>query len=131
MKVHGKSPPPSGSGYESDDSTTTTGTTTSNSHITSSTTSNSNNNNNNINNNNNASNNTQVPQGQTNINVSRDCPINTSLAPSTAHNSIPHTTNLSEWYVCQSSSGMPTPPSNEHSPIPPITGSIIHSSAVY
>ncbi|XP_013419074.1 zinc finger protein ZIC 4 [Lingula anatina] len=26
-------------------------------------------------------------------------------------------TNLSEWYVCQSAAGMPTPPSNEHSPV--------------
>lgn len=26
-------------------------------------------------------------------------------------------TNLSEWYVCQSTGGMPTPPSNEHSPV--------------
>ncbi|XP_064639437.1 zinc finger protein ZIC 4-like [Lineus longissimus] len=26
-------------------------------------------------------------------------------------------TNLSEWYVCQSAGGMPTPPSNEHSPV--------------
>nr|AQU64618.1 Zic [Terebratalia transversa] len=26
-------------------------------------------------------------------------------------------TNLSEWYVCQNSAGMPTPPSNEHSPV--------------
>lgn len=26
-------------------------------------------------------------------------------------------TNLSEWYVCQSSGGMPTPPSNEPSPV--------------
>ena len=28
-----------------------------------------------------------------------------------------HASNLSEWYVCQSAAGMPTPPSNEHSPI--------------
>lgn len=27
------------------------------------------------------------------------------------------TTNLSDWYVCQSAAGMPTPPSNEHSPV--------------
>lgn len=26
-------------------------------------------------------------------------------------------TKFSEWYVCQSAAGMPTPPSNEHSPI--------------
>lgn len=26
-------------------------------------------------------------------------------------------TNLSDWYVCQSAAGMPTPPSNEHSPV--------------
>ena len=26
-------------------------------------------------------------------------------------------TNLSEWYVCQSAGGMPTPPSNEPSPV--------------
>lgn len=30
---------------------------------------------------------------------------------------VPGTTNLSDWYVCQSSAGMPTPPSNEHSPV--------------
>ncbi|XP_077988014.1 zinc finger protein ZIC 4-like [Glandiceps talaboti] len=29
----------------------------------------------------------------------------------------PTHTNLSEWYVCQSAAGMPTPPSNEHSPV--------------
>ena len=28
-----------------------------------------------------------------------------------------HASNLSEWYVCQSAAGMPTPPSNEHSPV--------------
>ena len=28
-----------------------------------------------------------------------------------------HPTNVSEWYVCQSAAGMPTPPSTEHSPI--------------
>ncbi len=28
-----------------------------------------------------------------------------------------HAPNLSEWYVCQSSGGMPTPPSTDHSPI--------------
>merc|ERR1711911_495156 len=28
---------------------------------------------------------------------------------------------LSEWYVCQSASGMPTPPSTEHSPIGALT----------
>ncbi|KAK3605752.1 hypothetical protein CHS0354_033949 [Potamilus streckersoni] len=35
------------------------------------------------------------------------------------HPTLPHShpTNISEWYICQSASGMPTPPSNEHSPI--------------
>ena len=28
-----------------------------------------------------------------------------------------HPPNLSEWYICQSAAGMPTPPSNEHSPV--------------
>lgn len=120
MKVHGKSPPPSGSGYESDDSTTTTGTSASNSNIPSST--------------------TQIPnnQGQTNINVSRECSLNTTPLPVTptagvtSHNNTNnHAANLSEWYVCQSAAGMPTPPSNEHSPIPPIPGSILAPSAVY
>lgn len=121
MKVHGKSPPPSGSGYESDDSTTTTGTSTSNSHITSSSAGN---------NNNTINNNTQIPQ--TNINVSRECSVNNTTLPSTPLNSTAsHTTNLSEWYVCQSTGGMPTPPSNEHSPIPPLPGTIIPSSVVY
>ncbi|XP_063235071.1 zinc finger protein ZIC 4-like [Bacillus rossius redtenbacheri] len=32
-----------------------------------------------------------------------------------------HTSSLSEWYVCQSAAGMPTPPSNEHSPVNPLS----------
>ncbi|XP_076370291.1 zinc finger protein ZIC 1-like [Tachypleus tridentatus] len=32
-----------------------------------------------------------------------------------------HPTNFSEWYVCQSSAGMSTPPSNENSPMSGIT----------
>ncbi|GLV41441.1 odd paired [Carabus blaptoides fortunei] len=40
------------------------------------------------------------------------------LQNSTPHSAaVPGTTNLSEWYVCQSAAGMPTPPSNEHSPV--------------
>ncbi|XP_035693171.1 zinc finger protein ZIC 4-like [Branchiostoma floridae] len=39
-------------------------------------------------------------------------PTSATLAPTPTH-----ATNLSEWYVCQSTGGMPTPPSNEHSPI--------------
>ncbi|KAL4220701.1 Zinc finger protein ZIC 2 [Mactra antiquata] len=35
-------------------------------------------------------------------------------------------TKFSEWYVCQSAGGMPTPPSNEHSPIGGL-GSHMHS----
>ncbi|XP_015930717.1 zinc finger protein ZIC 4 [Parasteatoda tepidariorum] len=35
-----------------------------------------------------------------------------------------HSTNLSEWYICQSTAGMPTPPSNEHSPL---AGHTLHS----
>ncbi|XP_054168381.1 zinc finger protein ZIC 4-like [Oppia nitens] len=48
----------------------------------------------------------------------------TVLSPINANNTVlsnshhtTHTTNLSEWYVCQSAAGMPTPPSNEHSPV--------------
>lgn len=54
------------------------------------------------------------------------------LAMPTNHHSIPnvsshhHAPNLSEWYVCQSAAGMPTPPSNEHSPI----GAISHLAGV-
>ena len=33
-----------------------------------------------------------------------------------------HQTKFSEWYVCQSAAGMPTPPSNEHSPIGSLGG---------
>uniref|UniRef100_T1IW20 C2H2-type domain-containing protein n=2 Tax=Myriapoda TaxID=61985 RepID=T1IW20_STRMM len=33
-----------------------------------------------------------------------------------------HPANLSEWYVCQNAGGMPTPPSNEHSPVGPGLG---------
>lgn len=38
-----------------------------------------------------------------------------SMAPTS------HATNLSEWYVCQSAAGMPTPPSTEHSPLGALT----------
>ncbi|GBM25731.1 Zinc finger protein ZIC 4 [Araneus ventricosus] len=37
------------------------------------------------------------------------------VAPISHHPHHHHSTNLSEWYICQS--GMPTPPSNEHSPL--------------
>nr|XP_054770629.1 zinc finger protein ZIC 4-like [Lytechinus pictus] len=37
-------------------------------------------------------------------------------------------TNLSEWYVCQSAGGMPTPPSNEPSPVG--TGANSHGPSV-
>ena len=46
-----------------------------------------------------------------------------------ALSSLPDThpnTKFSEWYVCQSATGMPTPPSNEHSPIGGL-GSHMHS----
>ncbi|XP_067668581.1 zinc finger protein ZIC 4-like [Haliotis asinina] len=45
--------------------------------------------------------------------LSQSSPILSLGAPGLVH---PHPTNLSEWYVCQSAAGMPTPPS-EHSPI--------------
>ena len=52
---------------------------------------------------------------------------NTSSSPLTSH---PHSisqdahvgTKFSEWYVCQTAGGMPTPPSNEHSPIGSLGG---------
>ncbi|XP_076350939.1 zinc finger protein ZIC 3-like [Tachypleus tridentatus] len=41
-----------------------------------------------------------------------------------------HPTNLSEWYVCHSVAGMPTPPSNEHSPVVGMTHHL-HGSPPY
>lgn len=41
----------------------------------------------------------------------------------TTNNNAP-TTNLHEWYVCQAA-GMPTPPSQEHSPLGGITGTTV------
>ena len=131
MKVHGKSPPPagppgsisSGSGYESDGTNannntnhTNTSNTTVHSHSHNSFGSNANNANavnigtNNNNNNNNAIN---------GMNSSANGP--SVLSPLTQNNTVlssgHHSHNLSEWYVCQSAGGMPTPPSNEHSPV--------------
>ncbi|XP_022246154.1 zinc finger protein ZIC 1-like [Limulus polyphemus] len=42
-------------------------------------------------------------------------------------------TNLSEWYVCQSTTGMPTPPSNEHSPLGGVGGHShhLHAASAY
>ncbi|NP_001310732.1 zinc finger protein ZIC 4-like [Parasteatoda tepidariorum] len=37
------------------------------------------------------------------------------------------TTNLSEWYVCQST--MPTPPSNEHSPVAPVPNPVLNTTS--
>ncbi|GFY46755.1 zinc finger protein ZIC 4 [Trichonephila inaurata madagascariensis] len=45
-----------------------------------------------------------------------------TIAPISHHPHHHHSTNLSEWYICQS--GMPTPPSNEHSPL---TGHTLNS----
>lgn len=42
-----------------------------------------------------------------------------------------HHTNLSEWYVCQSAAGMPTPPSNEHSPISAHAHAISHIPSLH
>ncbi|XP_018012484.1 LOW QUALITY PROTEIN: zinc finger protein ZIC 4-like [Hyalella azteca] len=118
MKVHGKSPRPSGSGYERDDSTTTTETSASNSNIPSSLTQSS-------------------GHCQTNIIVSRECSVNNAIptvpiAGSNNHNTnTAHNANLSEWYVCQCAAGMPIPPSNEHSQIPPLPGTILPPSAFY
>ena len=53
--------------------------------------------------------------------------IHNSLAMSHHHS---HPPNLSEWYVCQSAAGMPTPPSNEHSPIGLSHLSSLHHHAV-
>jgi hypothetical protein len=47
-------------------------------------------------------------------------PITSLSSSMTSSNITPNShpaTNLSEWYVCQSAGGMPTPPSNEHSPV--------------
>ncbi|GIY17366.1 zinc finger protein ZIC 4 [Caerostris darwini] len=46
------------------------------------------------------------------------------VAPMSHHPHHHHSTNLSEWYICQT--GMPTPPSNEHSPL---TGHTLNSLA--
>ena len=148
MKVHGKSPPPpgapgsvhsngSGSGYESDGGTSTN-------------TTNNNNNNNNNNNtsihsnhlhgfgghqnhnnlNNNLSTNNSIntltngpPQQQPPVQLSQSNQPNLS-SNNTLLTSGHHGTNLSEWYVCQS--GMPTPPSNEHSPVGHHPGVALH-----
>lgn len=44
-----------------------------------------------------------------------------------------HTTNLSEWYVCQSQThaSMPTPPSNEHSPVGGLGGLPLHNGMLH
>ena len=39
------------------------------------------------------------------------------LAPNPTLPPVHPAANLSEWYVCQSAGGMPTPPSTEHSPV--------------
>lgn len=41
-----------------------------------------------------------------------------------------HHTNLSEWYVCQTTAGMPTPPSSEHSPVSKLGHLPIHPTSV-
>ena len=40
---------------------------------------------------------------------------------------ISHPSALSEWYICQSSAGMPTPPSTEHSPIASAVSHLHHA----
>lgn len=42
---------------------------------------------------------------------------NSSMVPNPPMTGIHSAANLSEWYVCQSASGMPTPPSTDHSPV--------------
>ena len=122
MKVHGKSPPPTGSGYESDDSTTTNGTTNSTSLVTST----------------NTNNNTNTNPGQTNIvpGVPTTAPgaLNNNPPPGTVVGPVPpgqgQPGNLSEWYICHNA-GMPTPPSNEHSPVGSLTHVLPPSTAAY
>ena len=126
-QVHGKSPTPghNGSNYDSDadaadsDSdnsqspspspspTPTPPNTTAGGLVVNSNNNNSNSNNNNNNNNNSSSSSNGNSKQQLGM-----------LPPPLVGVGLPqHPTNLSEWYVCQSAAGMPTPPSTEHSPI--------------
>jgi len=114
MKVHGKSTPPNGSSYDSDNpdndsdsdcspssspSPTPTPSSTGSSHH---------------NHHHQSSLQNQHSMGNNN---------NNNLLGSLP---IHHPTNLSEWYICQSAAGMPTPPSTEHSPIGPVSHLLHH-----
>ncbi|XP_067124063.1 zinc finger protein ZIC 4-like [Centruroides vittatus] len=108
MKVHGKSPPPPGSTpgpVGSSASSTGSG---------------------------------YESDGGTGSNIGRVQQVNPAVGPAsvaltlTGHHPAlagagHHPTNLSEWYVCQSSAGMPTPPSNEHSPVGGLIPHPLHS----
>nr|BAE94138.1 zinc finger protein Pi-Zic [Pandinus imperator] len=68
-----------------------------------------------------------VVRGQSTNHAIGPTPVALSMGAHTAiGNSVHHPTNLSEWYVCQSSAGMPTPPSNEHSPVASILPHSLH-----
>jgi zinc finger protein ZIC, invertebrate len=121
MKVHGKSPPPPGapgsassgsaSGYESDGGTTVTSNTSTNNPPNTPTVH-------------------SLAHSFGNTSISNNHIIGGHIGPTggsngpslslSSSNSVlgsGHGTNLSEWYICQSAAGMPTPPSNEHSPV--------------
>ncbi|KAK8746512.1 hypothetical protein OTU49_017060 [Cherax quadricarinatus] len=115
MKVHGKSPPPSGSGYESDDSTTTNGTSTSSSLVSSS----------------NTGQTALVPSSGLGGTGGSGAGGGTGGVGGGTGGGGGHSTNLSEWYVCQSAAGMPTPPSNEHSPVGGLTHVLPPTSTAY
>lgn len=100
MKVHGKSTPPNGSSYDSDNPDNDSDSDSSPSSSPSPTPT--------------PSSTGSHVQGHTSLGHSG----NNSLLGSLPIN---HSTNLSEWYICQSAAGMPTPPSTEHSPIGPVT----------
>ncbi|XP_057381551.1 zinc finger protein ZIC 1-like [Daphnia carinata] len=103
MKVHGKSTPPNGSSYDSDNPDNDSDSDSSPSSSPSPTPTPS-------------STGSSHVQGHTNLGLGNSG--NNSLLGSLPIN---HPTNLSEWYICQSAAGMPTPPSTEHSPIGPVT----------
>lgn len=103
MKVHGKSTPPNGSSYDSDNPDNDSDSDSSPSSSPSPTPTPP------------SSGSSHVIQGHTNLGHAA---LNNSLLGSLPIN---HPTNLSEWYICQSAAGMPTPPSTEHSPIGPVT----------
>lgn len=145
MKVHGKSPPPPGGGgsggtnYDSDSSSpsstlvspqppSVSGATQATGTLHGNSANNGGNNNNNNGGNVNSNTNSHVNSVSVAPSLASLGGHNVTTAPPTSHlthhphhhpphHHHHHPTSLSEWYVCQSVAGMPTPPSNEHSPV--------------